>query len=225
MNRYAPELALVAGGLLGIVFGGFVLFAVGEFYSATIVCALFGYPFAAYAVHNDAEPTTVLRPWLVTAISGLAAVGILVDVLRLFSLSVDSLLFGTFLALLIFLPVAAYAAWYGSPPAWLTPRPVETGSTLLGLSLLFAGLATGTAVWGAGSALLVFVAGLLFAARSTGISPQRRRRVPIAGLLLAAGLLASGVLIGGSLDRWVTASLAAAFGPLIYVALAASLDI
>ena len=57
MNRYAPELALVAGALLGIVFGGFVLFSVGEFYSAAIVCALFGYPFAAYAIHSDAEPT------------------------------------------------------------------------------------------------------------------------------------------------------------------------
>jgi hypothetical protein len=224
MNRYAPELALVAGGLLGVVFGGFVLVSVGEFYSAAIVCALFGYPFAAYAVYNDTEPTTVLWPWLVTAISGLAAIGIVVDVLRLFSPSLKALLFGVFLGLLVFLPVAAYAAQYGSPPGWLAPRPVEAGSTVLAVSLLVAGLSTGTAVWGAASALLVFVAGTVFAAHSTGISSRRQRRLPVAGLLLAASLLGTGVFTGGSLDPWVTASLAAVFGPLISVALTANFN-
>lgn len=220
MNRYAPELALVTGGLLGFVFGGFVLFAVGEFYSAAVVCVLLGYPFAAYAIHTDDEPTTVLPPRAVTAVAGLAAVGVVVDVLRLFAPTVESLLVGILVALLVFLPVAAYATRYGTPPAWLGPRVVEAGGTLLSVGLLAGGLISGAAVLAAISAVAVFVATMLFTARSTGVSPRRRRLVPVSGLLAAAGLLAIGVVSGGPLDPWVTTALGAVFGPLLYIALA-----
>jgi len=222
MNRYAPELALVAGGLLGTVFGGFVLFSVGEFYSAVIVCVLFGYPFAAYAIYNDDEPTTVLPPRAVTGVAGLAGVGVVLDVLRLSSTTLGSLLFGFLLALVVFLPVAAYAAQYGTPPTWLKPRLVERTGTLLAVGLLAAGIASGASTAGSISALLVFLAATLFVARSTGVSRRRRSVVPVAGLLTAAGLLAVGVVRSGSLDPWVTAALAAAFGPLLYIVLATS---
>jgi hypothetical protein len=223
MNRYAPELALVAGGLLGAVFGGFVLFSVGEFYSAVVVCVLLAYPFAAYAIHNDDEPSTVLPPRAVTGVAGLAAVGVVLDVLRLFSPTLGSLLLGFLLALVVFLPVATYATGYGRPPTWLSPRLVETGGTLLAVGLLIAGLASGASTVGSISAVVVFLAATLFAARSTGISRRRRRVVPIAGLFTAAGVLLVGVVRGGSLDPWVTAALGGVFGPLLYVALATSI--
>jgi len=222
MNRYAPELALIAGGLLGVVFGGFVLVSLGEFYSAVVVCVLFGYPFAAYAIRTDDEPTTVLPPRVVTAVAGLAALGVVADSLRLSALSVESLLVGILLALLVFLPVAAYATWYGTPPAGLTPRRVDTGGILLAVALLAGGLVGRAATPASTSAVAVFVASMLFAARSTGVSPRRRRLVPIGGLLAAAGLLGVGIVNGGPLDPWVTTALGAVFGPLLYVALVTS---
>ena len=222
MNRYAPELALVAGGLLGVAFGGFVLVSVGEFYSAVVVCVLFGYPFAAYAIRTDDEPTTVLPPRIVTAVAGLAALGVIADSLRLSDPTVESLLVGILLALLVFLPVAAYATWYGTPPVWLTSRRVETGGTLLAMGLLAGGLVGGAAAPGSTSAVAVFVAAMLFAARSTGMSHRRRRLVPIGGLLTAAGLLTVGVSSGGPLDPWITTALGAVFGPVLYIAVATS---
>jgi len=219
MNRYAPELALITGGLLGVVFGGFVLVSLGEFYSAAVVCVLFGYPFSAYAIRTDDEPTAVLPPRIVTIVAGFAALGVVVDVLRLFAPSVESLLVGVLVALLVFLPVAAYATQYGTPPAWLSPRLVETGGVLLAGGLLAGGLVSGAAVVAATSAVAVFVATMLFAARSTGVSQRRRQLVPVGGLLAAAGLLAVGVLGGGPLESWVTTAMGAAFGPLLYIAL------
>jgi hypothetical protein len=204
------------------VFGGFVLVSLGEFYSAAVVCVLFAYPFAAYAIRTHDEPTTVLPPRTVTVVAGLVALGVVVDVLRLFPPTVESLLIGILLALLVSLPVAAYATLYGTPPAWLTPRRVEAGGTLLAVGLLAGGLGGGAATPGAISGVAVFVACMLFAARSTGVSPRRRRLVPAAGVVVAVGLLAVGIVSGGPLDQWVTTALGAAFGPILYIALVTS---
>ena len=70
--------------------------------------------------------------------------------------------------------------------------------------------------------MAVFLATMLFAARSTGVSPRRRRLVPVGGVVVAAGLLAVGSVSGGPLDPWVTTALGAVFGPLLYVALVTS---
>jgi len=220
MNRYAPELALVVGGVLGIAFGGFVLFVLGEFYSAAVVCAVCVYPFAAYAVHTDDEPTTVLPPRGVTVFAALVAVGVVVDSLRLFGPSLETILSSSLLAVGVFLPVAAYASRYGEPPAWLGPRVVEMSCSLLAVGLLVGSVATAVAA-GAVSAVVVFVAGALYGARSDTRGHSQRRRVywPAVGFVVAAGLLAVGVGADGSLDRWMAGALAAVFGPLIAVAL------
>jgi len=219
MNRYAPELALVAGVVLGGAFGGFVLITLGEFYSAAVVCALCSYPFAAYAIHTDDEPSTVLPPKAVTVTAGIAAAGVLADSIRQFGSTVEAALLGSLLAVGVFLPAAAYAGRYGEPPSWVRPRLLEGGCVLLAGLLLAGSLLTGAAA-GAVSAVVVFVAGVVYGTRSTTHNrPRRRRWFPLAGLTVAGGLLAVGVLTGGPLDRWVTAGLAAVFGPLIAAAI------
>jgi len=223
MNRYAPELALITGGVLGVAFGGFVLIVLGEFYSAAVVFALCSYPFAAYAVRADDDPTTVLPPRAVTAVAAIAAVGTMVDSLRLFGTSVETLLMSSILAVGIFLPVAAYATSYGEPPPWLSPRLLEASCSLLAVGLLVASVAS-AAIWGAVTAVVVFVAGALYGNRSTKPTTQRSRRWqwPAGGFIVAAGLLAGGLAVGGSLDRWMVGALASVFGPLIAVALTTS---
>lgn len=220
MNRYAPELALVTGGVLGVAFGGFVLIVLGEFYSAAVVAAVCGYPFAAYAVHTDDEPTTILPPRAVTVVAASVAVGVVVDSVRLFGTSLNTVLTGSLPAVAVFLPVAAYATRYGEPPAWVGPRLVAASCSLLAVGLLVASVVT-EATAAAASAVVVFVAGVLYADRTRDATDRdgRRWQWPAAGFVVAAGLLAGGVLTGGSLDRWMIGALAALFGPLIAVAL------
>ncbi len=218
MNRYAPELALVAGGVLGGSFGGFVLFVLGEFYSAAVVCALFGYPFAAYAIHTDDNPTAVLPPQGVTIVVAVITVGVVLDVLRLFGLTVDSLLFSSGPALVVLLPVVIYSTHYGGLPNWLSPNIVGLSTTMLAVGLLAGSLTTGRHL-SAVSAFVVFVAGMTLWVRSNdgGVNV---RLWPIGGLTLAGGLLGVSTTVGGSADRWVLAAMAVAFGPLLVVLLA-----
>ena len=220
MNRYAPELALLVGGVLGAAFGGFVLVVLGEFYSAAVVAAVCIYPFAAYAIHTDDDPTTVVPPRAVTAIAAIVAVGIMVDGVRLFGMSVETLLLSSLFAVGVFLPVAAYATSYGEPPRWLSPRLLESSCSLLAVGLLVASVSRGVNT-GTVSAVAVFVAGVVYADRSTerATPASRRWQWPVGGFVVAAGLLASGVLTGGPLDRWMAGALAAVFGPVIAAAL------
>ena len=223
MNRYAPELALLTGGVLGIAFGGFVLVVLGEFYSAAVVFALCSYPLAAYAVHTDGEPTTVLPPRAVTAIAATVAAGVVIDSFRLFGASVETLLTSSLLAVGVFLPVAAYASRYGESPVWVSPRLLEVSCSLLAVGLVVGSVATG-ALTGAVAAVVVFVAGTLYGSRTVEMDThsRRRRQWPVGGFVVAAGLLVGGMLTGGPLDRWMTGALAAAFGPLIAIALTTS---
>jgi len=225
MNRYAPELALITGGVLGVAFGGFVLVVLGEFYSAAVIFALCSYPFAAYAVHTDDDPTAVLSPRAVTTIAAVAAVGAVADSLRLFGMSVETLLVSSLPAVVIFLPVAAYATRYGKPPARSTQRLLDVSCSLLAVGLLVGSVSTGI-VTGAVSAVVVFVAGAVYSSRTseTASRASRRWQWPVGGFVVATGLLAGGIVSGGSLDRWMAGALAAVFGPLIAVALTSSHD-
>lgn len=222
MNRYAPELALVAGGLLAAVFGGFVLFSLGEVHSAVVAAAVVGYPFAAYAAHTSADPTGVLPPRVVVAVGALAAGVVFFDVVRSFPAGTRTLLFGWLLALCVFLPVAAYGGRYGSLPTVLPSRPVAAVTTLAAAGIVALG-ASAAPLYATASSLLVFLAGALFADARGGLGRRRRRQLPLAGLLTASALVVVGTLLGGPLEPWVLGALVAAFGPLVAYGLTAEL--
>jgi hypothetical protein len=222
MNRYAPELALVTGGLLAVVLGAFVLFSLGDVYSAVVAAAVAGYPFVAYATHTSEDPTGVLPPRVVVAVGALAAGVVFFDVVESFPAGTRTLLFGWLLALCVFLPVAAYGARYGSLPTVLPARPVAAVTTLAAAGTVAFG-ASAAPLYATASSLLVFVAGVTFANARGGVDRRRRRQLPLAGLLTASVLVVVGTLLGGPLEPWVLGALVAAFGPLVVYGLTAEL--
>ena len=213
MNRYAPELALIAGGVLGIAAGGFVLFSLGEPASAIVATAVCWYPFAAYAVATSESPTGVLPPRLLTAIAGGAAVIVWIGVISQGSATIEAGVFGLLLALIVFLPVAGYASSYGLPPARQRSGTVAVATTLVAAVLLAVGgiAATGAA---AVSALLIFLAGWLFYIAYGQPTRQRRKNILLGGMILAVGLVFVAGLTAGPSEPLVAAALVAAFGPL-----------
>lgn len=213
MNRYAPELALIAGGILGGGVGGFVLFSLGEPASAIVATVICWYPFGAYAVRTSDSPTGVLPPRLLTIIAGGSAVIVWAGIIQQQPPTIDTIVFGWLLALVVFLPVAGYASSYGTPPASLKPRAVVIVTTLGAAGLLAIGTvaATGAA---AVSALLVFLAGWLFYAGEKQPPRQQRRNTLLGGLGLAAGLVVIAGGTAGPSEPLVAAALVAAFGPL-----------
>ena len=213
MNRYAPELALIAGGILGIAAGGFVLFSLGEPASAIVATAVCWYPFAAYAVATSESPTAVLPPRLVTVVAGGAAIIVWGGIVTQRSATIEAGVNGLLLALTVFLPVAGYACGYGTPPARHRSGAVVVATTLVAAGLLAVGglAATGAA---AVSALLVYLAGWLFYAAYGDPTQRRRRHTLLGGMGLAAGLVVVAGLTAGPAEPLVAAALVAAFGPL-----------
>jgi hypothetical protein len=213
MNRYAPELALIAGGILGIAAGGFVLFSLGEPASAIVTTTICWYPFAAYAVATSESPTGVLPPRLLTAIAAGSAVVVWAGILIQQSVTIKAGVVGLLFALIVFLPVAGYASSYGVPPGRTQPAVVVIATTLGAGGLLAIGgvVATGAA---AVSALLVFLAGWLFYVAYGQPTRQQRRHTLLAGMALAVGLVMMAGLTVGPSEPLVAAALVAAFGPL-----------
>jgi len=213
MNRYAPELALIAGGVLGIAAGGFVLFSLGEPASAIVATAVCWYPFAAYAVATSESPTGVLPPRALTAIAGGAAVIVWGGIVTQRSATIETGVVGLLLALCVFLPVAGYACGYGAPPGRTRPGVIVVATTLVAAGLLAVGTlaATGAAAL---SALLVYLAGWLFYSGYGQPTHQRRRHTLLGGMILAVGLVIVAGLTAGPSEPLVAAALVAAFGPL-----------
>ena len=213
MNRYAPELALIAGGVLGIAAGGFVLFSLGEPASAIVTMVVCWYPFAAYAVATSESPTGVLPPRALTAIAGGAAGVVWIGTISQRSVTIEAGVIGLLLALIVFLPVAGYASSYGTPPARQRSGVVAVATTLSAAGLLVVGslAATGAA---AISALLVFLAGWLFYVAYGQPTRQRRKNTLLGGMILAVGLVIVAGLTPGPSEPLVAAALIAAFGPL-----------
>ena len=213
MNRYAPELALIAGGILGGGVGGFVLFSLGDPAAAIVATVVCWYPFGAYAVRTSDSPTGALPPRLLTGIAGGASLIVWAGIVRQRPPTVDTIVLGWLLALVVFLPVAGYASSYGTPPARLKPRAVVVVTTLGAAGLLAVGgvAATGPA---AVSALLVFLAGWLFYTAGEQPTHQHRRNTLLGGLGAAVGLVVAAGLTAGPSEPLVAAALVAAFGPL-----------
>jgi hypothetical protein len=213
MNRYAPELALIAGLILGGGVGGFALFSLGDPASAIVATVVCWYPFGAYAVHTSDSPTGVLPPRGLAFGAGGAALVVWAAVVWEQPATVDSAVGGLLLGLIVFLPVAGYASRYGTPPARLTPRGVVVATTLAAAALLAVGTiaATGAA---AVSALLIFLAGWLFYAGGEQPTRQQRRWLLLGGMGVAAGLVGLAGLTAGPSEPLVAAALVAAFGPL-----------
>lgn len=212
MSRRAPEFALLTGLVLAVAYVGFVALVTGgaaildpgQLVGTVAVAVIVAYPFAAYAVHYDEDPTTVLPPVPVAVAVGLVAAlvaggGVFAGV------PVEGLV----VALLAALPVFAYAVGYAGvdlPPA----RPVAAVAILCGLGVLAAGLAVGPPSLAALAALLCFLAGAAY--------HDHVARVPLAperGLL--AGLVLAGVVgaVGVGLDAPTFAVAVSAFAPLL----------
>ncbi|XVH32968.1 hypothetical protein ACNS7O_07235 [Haloferacaceae archaeon DSL9] len=222
MNRHVPEFAL----LTGLVLGGTALVVgvalVGTISTSLLVCALFVYPFSAYAVHHDEDPTNVLPPRLVFLLGCVAGAVIWLDTVFAAPDPVAAVSRGFTLGLLVAVPTGLYAARYGTPPAALTPRRGVVALWTLAASALAVGAATSAPVAGTAGALVLFWTGLTYA-RAGGlvVSRARRRRAVVAGLVLGAGCFALGA-VTGTLDSWAIPGVAAIFGPTLWYA--ATLD-
>lgn len=218
MDRHAPALALVAGAVLGGAAAAFSLAVTGDVARSVLLGALLSYPFTAYAVYHDDDPTTVLPPTAVLALGCLlgAATALDVAVGGGASRAVD----GLFLGLLLALPAAAYAAHYGVRGPSLPPRSVAVASTLAGAALAVGGGLAGAPATGAGSGLLVGLAGALYArSRGVGLDRRARRLAVAAGLALGGALVVVGAALGGPLGPWIAVAVAVVLGPGIYHAL------
>ena len=164
--------------VLGVAAGGFVAWT-GRPADAVLVAAVATYPFAAYAVVRDDDPTTVLPPAAV-ALAGLvvwlaAPLGALV--------SGNSVIGAVTLGTVLASPPVAYAVRYGErgPP----PRVVLVAGVLVGLGWSTLSLATENAA-GAFVGPLVALGGAGYAwHRGSRYSRARRGGAVVAGVLAA----------------------------------------
>jgi len=212
MSRRAPEFALLVGLVLAVAYVGFVtlvtagaaLLDPGQLVGTVAVAVLLSYPFAAYAVHYDEDPTTVLPPVPVAVAAGLVAAVVAVGG-ALAGVPVEGLV----VALLAGLPVGAYAVGYAGvdlPPA----RPVAAVAVTCGLGVVAAGLAVGPPSLAALAALSCFLAGAAYHDRVARV-PLAPERGLLAGLLLAGVVGAAGVGVGAT----TFAVAVSAFAPLL----------
>lgn len=227
VNRYVPELALLAGGVMGVSFAGFSLWATVDVTRSLLAGVGLLYPFAAYAVYHDDDPTGVLPPWPVLATASLLGGLILLDVAfgvgtggtPTGGIGARGALTGLALALVVVLPPAAYTVVYGSRPDWLSSRGVVVSAGVCGFLLPLVGALVGNPLFGALDGLLVGLAGG-FTGRAWGYRPTRRTGLR----LLTAGGLAATFVVGvgiatGDPGRWLIAALVFLLGPALYHAL------
>lgn len=155
MNRHAPELALVVGALLALGFVAYgLLFSEAVLATLLVAIALF-YPFAAFAVLRDDDPTSVLHPRPTLLVAG--AFGVLSFA---YGVAVAHPLFGLLVGLLAVVPVVLYHGRYGRTASPLPPRATLALTILAAVLVLGYGVvvAGGDPIASINAALLLLVA-------------------------------------------------------------------
>ncbi|RDI71600.1 hypothetical protein [Halopelagius longus] len=219
MSRRVPEFALVTGLLLGLstLVSGLVL--ADEIVTSSLLSALVAYPFVAYAVARDDDPTTVMPP---RAILG---VGVCFG-LALFAASLldgpspARALFGLFAGLLVALPPVAYAVRFEAGVNPLHPRTTVLAGVGAGVALLVVGLLADSVAYGAADALLVSLSAAVYGTARGVRFDARTKRVAVAvGVLLGVAVVAVGVARSEPLGDWLAAAMAVTLAPSVYYAL------
>ncbi|KTG10688.1 hypothetical protein AUR64_05680 [Haloprofundus marisrubri] len=223
MSRHVPEFALVTGALLSLSFLVSSLVLTGDVLRSTLVAVFLGYPFVAYGVVHDDDPTNVLPPMAVLALGGLVGVVLLAEATLGGSRAATPLsgfTFGVLLGLLALLPPLVYYLRYGAAVNPLTPGKTALGCFVVAVGLLAVGFLADTVLYATADALLVSLTGALYAARRGALpSPSTRRLLVFGGVAAGVCLLAVGSALGVTLDEWVVVAAALTFGPSAYYAL------
>lgn len=219
MSRRVPEFALVIGLFLGVstLASGVVL--AGDVVTSSLLAALVSYPFVAYAVLRDSDPTTVMPPRAILLLGALFGVS-------LFAASVlddpspSNALFGLFVGLLVALPPVAYAVHFEADVNPLSPRETVFAGVGVGVALLVAGLLVGSASYGAADALLVGLSAAVYGTvRGVRFGARTRRAAVAVGAVLAVAVVAVGVSRGEPLGEWIVVAMALTLAPSVYYAL------
>ncbi|WP_440988621.1 hypothetical protein [Haloarchaeobius baliensis] len=192
MSRRVPEMAIVVGVLFASGWLAFVVLVEGDrllhepaaILPVVLVAAALCYPFAAWAVYFDDDPAGTFPPGPVAAVGGLLAlVPVLAGALG------GQPLFGLLVGTAVALPPAAYALKYGDslPPA----RATLAVGTVVGVSVLTAGLLVGRPYLVAPVALAAFLG---------GVAVHDRAGAPLlsATLVFGATAVVAVVLVGAS---------------------------
>jgi len=201
--RRVPELALAVGVALGAPAALFVALF-DSLVTAALVGAALLYPFAAYAVVVDDDPTTVLVPDYVLA--GTAVAG---GLTALAGLAVLAPLYGAVAGLVVALPGVTYHLRYGDPISPLGPAATLALAVLVAVGLLGAGTLAGDLALGAVGAVLAALAGAdRYRLRGGPLSPGAERAAVagcVAGVVVVvvgsalAGAAAAGVVLAAGL--------------------------
>lgn len=212
MSRHAPELALVVGALLALGFAVYGLLFSEAVLATLLVALALLYPFAAFAILRDDDPTTVIYPRLTLAVAG--AFGSLTFA---YGVAVARPTFGLLVGLVAVVPVVLYHGRYGraaSPlPPWATLTLAAIAAVLvLGYGVVVAG---GDLLASVDAALLLLVALDDCEVRGSAFGPYSEMLAvglctgggallvlyfvvvdePTTGLVLAAPLLAVGAFL------------------------------
>lgn len=187
----AAALVLIAGVVLAIGALVFAFVSTDDPARSIITGLVFLYPAAAYAIVRDDDPTNVLPPVPVTI-----AAGVVAGIVAVFSIGagsaplLDRTLFALFLVASIFFPAAAYTTGYGDQSVGPTPETAATGGITGGVLLLGATIASGAPGYGAGTALLVFLGGVVYAhSQGLTVSHRRQQQTLVVSLVLAFSFL------------------------------------
>ncbi|WP_276997961.1 hypothetical protein [Haloquadratum walsbyi] len=229
-DQYVPEFAIIVGvffGLATVVSGIILRWGL----TATIcVCAVSSYPFIAFGVVRDTNPTATIRPrWVLsigTVIGMLGAVGTFHAMLGGQD-SVTATVSSLFIGFILVSPPAGYAVHHGVNINPFTPQVTAGGCLIIGVGCVFAGLFSLPLI-GVLLGTGVGISGALYAtARGLTLTQQTKQRVAIIsgviGLTIAFIGIAGGEYIGsnGTVNggEWLFVGATLALAPSLYIAL------